>query len=103
MLLCTDANAAAADLASGVLAYPSCQAGRLRPWGCGRERAIRLHGEARQRVRPLPGPVRLVPGDAPPAAVLDGAPARECGRRERAGGCSRRRCTAPDQGDWARS
>lgn len=31
MLLCADADAAAAGLASGVLACPSCGAGRLRP------------------------------------------------------------------------
>ena len=55
MLLCTDAEGAAADLASGVLACPSCHAGRLRPWGFGRERVIRLHGGARQRVRPRRG------------------------------------------------
>ena len=55
MLLCTDAEAASADLASGVLACPSCRAGRLRPWGSGRERVIRLHGGARQRVRPRRG------------------------------------------------
>jgi hypothetical protein len=33
MLLCTDAEAAAADLASGALACPSCRAGLLRAWG----------------------------------------------------------------------
>jgi Domain of unknown function (DUF6431) len=55
MLLCSDAETAAADLASGVLACPSCHAGRLRPWGSGRERVIRLHSGARQRVRPRRG------------------------------------------------
>ena len=55
MLLCTDAEAASADLASGVLACPSCHAGRLRPWGFGQERVIRLHGGARQPVRPRRG------------------------------------------------
>jgi transposase-like protein len=55
MLLCTDAQAAAADLASGVLACPSCHGGRLRPWGSARERVIRLPGGARQRVRPRRG------------------------------------------------
>ena len=44
MLLCLDAGAVAADLAAGTLAYPSCQAGRLAPWGYGRERAVRLRG-----------------------------------------------------------
>ena len=44
MLLCADMAAASADLASGVLACPSCGAGRLRAWGYGRERAIRVHG-----------------------------------------------------------
>ena len=38
MLLCTDAEAASADLASGRLACPSCRAGRLWAWGYGRER-----------------------------------------------------------------
>jgi hypothetical protein len=55
MLLCADAEAADADLAAGALACPSCGAGRLRPWGHGRERVIRLPGGARQRVRPRRG------------------------------------------------
>lgn len=33
MLLCADADAASADLASGTLACPSCATGRLRLWG----------------------------------------------------------------------
>ena len=33
MLLCADAAAASAGLASGALACPSCGAGRLRAWG----------------------------------------------------------------------
>ena len=52
MLLCADADAASADLASGALACPSCGAGRLRPWGHGRERVIRLRGGARARLSP---------------------------------------------------
>ena len=55
MLLCADADAAAADLASGVLACPSCGAGRLRPWGRGRERVIRLRNGARARLSPRRG------------------------------------------------
>ncbi len=43
MLLCADADAASADLASGALACPSCGTGRLRSWGYGRERVIRVH------------------------------------------------------------
>ena len=46
MLLCADADAASADLASGALACPSCGAGWLRPWGHGRERVIRLRFDA---------------------------------------------------------
>ena len=38
MLLCADA---AADLAGGLLACPSCGTGRLARWGHGRERIIR--------------------------------------------------------------
>ena len=52
MLLCADAAAASAGLASGLLACPSCRAGRLRPWGHGRERVIRLPGGATARLRP---------------------------------------------------
>jgi len=55
VLLCADADAAAADLASGVLACPSCGAGRLRPWGRGRERVIRLRNGARARLSPRRG------------------------------------------------
>ena len=52
MLLCADAAAASADLAGGVLACPSCRAGRLKRWGYGRERAVRLLGGATARLRP---------------------------------------------------
>jgi transposase-like protein len=49
VLLCADADAAAADLASGALACPSCGTGRLRAWGYGRERVIRAPGGERRR------------------------------------------------------
>ena len=78
MLLCADADAASADLASGVLACPSCKTGRLRAWGYGRERAIR--GRTR-RAAPGAAPAGTVPvmrGDARPAPVMGGAPARGC-------------------------
>ncbi len=52
MLLCADAAAASEDLAGGVLACPSCGAGRLRRWGYGRERAVRLLDGATARLRP---------------------------------------------------
>ena len=52
MLLCLDAGAVAADLAAGTLACPSCRDGRLAPWGCGRERAVRLRGGLTTRLRP---------------------------------------------------
>ena len=52
MLLCADAAAASADLAGGTLACPSCRAGRLKRWGCGRERAVRLLAGATARLRP---------------------------------------------------
>jgi len=52
VLLCLDASAVAADLAAGTLACPSCQAGRLAPWGYGRERAVRLRGGRTARLRP---------------------------------------------------
>lgn len=55
MLLCADADAASADLTSGELACPSCGAGRLRPWGRGRERVIRLRDGARTRLSPRRG------------------------------------------------
>ena len=55
MLLCADADAASADLASGVLACPSCGPGRLRPWGSGRERVIRRRDGTRTRLRPRRG------------------------------------------------
>ena len=57
MLLCADPAAALADLASGALACPSCGAGRLRAWGYGRERVIRVHGGTR-RLRPKRGRCR---------------------------------------------
>jgi hypothetical protein len=73
MLLCTDAGAASADLASGVLACPSCRAGRLRPWGHGRARQIRTGAGAAQRLRPRRGRCRscgathlLLPSQAVP-------------------------------------
>jgi len=59
MLLCTDAETASAALASGELACPSCHAGRLRPWGHGREREIRMAGGRRQRLRPRRSRCRL--------------------------------------------
>ena len=52
MLLCTDAAAASAGLAGGLLACPSCGTGRLRRWGRARERVIRLLGGAITRLRP---------------------------------------------------
>jgi transposase-like protein len=52
VLLCLDASAAAADLAAGELACPSCPAGRLAPWGYGRDRAVRLRGGRVARLRP---------------------------------------------------
>src|SRR5579872_4628299 len=57
MLLCADEEAAAAALASGMLACPSCRSGRLRSWGWGRERAIRVPGGTR-RLRPRRGRCR---------------------------------------------
>jgi transposase-like protein len=57
MLLCADEEAAAAALASGVLSCPSCKGGRLRAWGWGRERAIRVPGGTRQ-LRPRRGRCR---------------------------------------------
>jgi hypothetical protein len=58
MLLCADAGAVSADLASGVLACPSCETGRLRSWGYGRERAIRMQGGGHRRLRPRRGRCR---------------------------------------------
>jgi len=55
VLLCADADAASADLASGALACPSCGSGRLRPWGRGRERVIRLRDCATARLSPRRG------------------------------------------------
>jgi len=51
VLLCADTDAVSADLASGVLACPSCRTGRLCCWGYGRERVIRAPGGTR-RLRP---------------------------------------------------
>ena len=69
VLLCADADAAFADLASGALACPSCGAGRLRAWGCGRERAIRLRSASAPAAAPA-GAVPLMRGDAHPAASV---------------------------------
>jgi hypothetical protein len=55
MLLCADAEAAFADLESGALACPSCGTGRLRRWGHGREREVRVRGGRRERLRPRRG------------------------------------------------
>jgi len=55
VLLCADADAASADLASGVLACPPCGQGRLRVWGSGRERVIRRRDGTRTRLRPPRG------------------------------------------------
>jgi hypothetical protein len=52
VLLCADAVAASADLEGGLLACPSCGTGRLRRWGHGRERAIRLLNGKTARLRP---------------------------------------------------
>jgi Domain of unknown function (DUF6431) len=52
VLLCADAAAASADLAGGLLACPSCGTGRLKRWGHGRERVIRLRDGATARLRP---------------------------------------------------
>jgi transposase-like protein len=58
VLLCLDADAAAAELAAGTLACPSCQAGRLASWGHGREREIRLRRGRTARLRPPRGRCR---------------------------------------------
>jgi len=55
VLLCADAAAASADLAGGLMACPSCRSGHLRPWGHGRERAVRLLGGRTARLRPQRG------------------------------------------------
>jgi hypothetical protein len=44
MLLCADAEATSADLASGALACPSCGTGAAAAVGHGREREIRMRG-----------------------------------------------------------
>ncbi len=84
MLLCADVGSADADLASGVIACPSC-GGRLGPWGHGRERAVRLHYGERAVVRPPRGPVPVLPGNAHAAAVLDGPATGRRHRGDRAG------------------
>jgi hypothetical protein len=75
MLLCADEEAATAALASGMLACPSCRSGRLRSWGWGRERAIRVPG-GDAAAASTPGQVPVLRRDARPASGLDGAPAR---------------------------
>jgi len=101
VLLCTDLDAASAALAAGTLGCPSCQAGRLRRHGYGREREIRVPGGERETVRPPRGLCRscgathqLVPAWAVPrrkdgagviaraavASVLRGAGSRRLGR-----------------------
>jgi len=52
VLLCADAAAASTSLAGGQLACPACGSGRLRRWGHGRERRVRLLGGAVARLRP---------------------------------------------------
>jgi len=88
MLLCADEQAAAADLAAGALACPSCRAGRLRAWGYGREPTVRMHGGERRLLRARRGRCRgcgathlLVPSWAVPrradgTAVIAAAAAR---------------------------
>ncbi len=78
MLLCADAAAASADLAGGLLACPSCGTGRLKRWGHGRERVIRLPAGATARLRP------------------DRARCRSCGRTHIVlpSGCASRRADA---------
>lgn len=58
MLLCLDPEAAAAELAAGTLACPSCPGGRLAPWGHGPERAIGLRHGRTARVSPPRGRCR---------------------------------------------
>jgi hypothetical protein len=58
MLLCADAEAAAAALVSGALRCPSCRDGRLGPWGHGPERVIRAGGGRRETLRPRRGRCR---------------------------------------------
>jgi hypothetical protein len=58
VLLCADADAVPGDLASGMIACPSCTTGRLRAWGYGREREIRMPGGRRRRLRPPRGRCR---------------------------------------------
>ena len=80
MLLCADAAAAFADLAGGMLACPSCRARRLKRWGYGRERAVRLLGGATARLRPQRARCGSCPTDPCAAAVVVRA---EAGRRDR--------------------
>jgi transposase-like protein len=58
VLLCADAGAAAAGLASGALACPWCGTGRLRARGYGRERVIGALGGGRRWLRPRRGRCR---------------------------------------------
>jgi Domain of unknown function (DUF6431) len=98
MLLCADAEAASAGLASGALACPSCGTGRLRPWGHGREREIRVRGGRRERLRPRRGRCRscgaahiLLPSWAAPrradavGAIAGRPPCRRCTASARLG------------------
>ena len=98
MLLCADAEAASAALASGALACPSCGTGRLRPWGHGREREIRMGGGQRERLRPRRGLCRscrathiLLPSWAAPrradaiGVIARRLPCRRCTARARPG------------------
>jgi hypothetical protein len=72
MLLCADEEAVAAALASGMLACPAYGSGRLRCWGWGRERAVRVPGGDAAAASP-PGQVPVLRRDACPAPGLDGA------------------------------
>ena len=55
MLVCLDLEAAAAELAAGLLPCPSCRAGRLASWGHGREREVRLRDGRTARLEPPRG------------------------------------------------
>jgi len=84
MLLCADEGAAAAALASGVLACPSCRSGRLRCWGWGARAGYPGAGRD-AAAAPPPGQVRLLRRDACSAPGLDGAAARGQHRDDRRG------------------
>lgn len=58
MLLCLDPEAAAAEMAAGALACPSCPGGMLGPWGHGREREVRLLDGRADRTEPPRGRCR---------------------------------------------